>query len=125
MSVEVYIDQGRLSRLLRLRGGRVERKLRERTARVARYAEEGAPGRMGAYVSWKVTEGPKGLQGVIICDHPAVRFVLDGTSPHIIRPRRKKVLRFEIGGREVFAAYVRHPGTKPNDFMLRALERGR
>lgn len=30
-----------------------------------------APGRMGKFITWKVVEGPKGLQGVIVCDHPA------------------------------------------------------
>ncbi|MFF1965434.1 hypothetical protein ACFVW5_17835 [Streptomyces sp. NPDC058232] len=125
MSVEVRIDSGKISRLLRLRGGRTARKLAERTQRVARIAEREAPGSMGSYITWKVTDGPKGLQGVIVCDHPKVRFVLDGTRPHVIRPRRAKALRFEIGGRVVYAAYVRHPGTKPNNFLKRALREGR
>lgn len=80
MSVEVRIDSGKISRLLRLRGGRTARKLAERTQRVARIAEPEAPGSMGRYVTWKVTDGPKGLQGVIVCDHPAVRFVASGDS---------------------------------------------
>ncbi|MFJ7586956.1 hypothetical protein ACIQZO_06090 [Streptomyces sp. NPDC097617] len=101
------------------------RRLAERTQRTARIAEREAPGSMGRYISWKIENGPQGLQGVIVCDHPATRFVLDGTRPHIIRPRRAKVLRFEIRGREVFAAYVRHPGTRPNDFLGRALREGR
>ncbi|MFF0401751.1 hypothetical protein ACFYSJ_39515 [Streptomyces sp. NPDC005248] len=126
MSVEVRIDTGKISRLLRLRGGRTARKLAERTQKVARIAEREAPGSMGSYISWKVTDGPKGLQGVIVCDHHAVRFVLDGTRPHIIRPRKKNgVLRFEVGGRVVYSAYVRHPGTRPNNFMARSLREGR
>ena len=42
-----------------------------------------------------------------------------GTRPHIIRPRRAKVLRFILPGRTlgedqvVFARYVFHPGIKP------------
>ncbi|MFF1964315.1 hypothetical protein ACFVW5_11985 [Streptomyces sp. NPDC058232] len=109
MSVEVRIDSGKISRLMRLRGGRTARKLAERTQKVARIAEREAPGSMGRYV----------------CDHPAVRFLLDGARPHIIRPRRAKALRFEVGGRVVYAAYVRHPGTKPNNFLKRALREGR
>lgn len=125
MSVEVRIDPGRIARTLRLRNGVVARRLADRTQRTARIAEREAPGSMGRYISWKVEDGPRGLQGVIVCDHPATRFVLDGTRPHIIRPRRKKALRFEIRGREVFAAYVRHPGTRPNNFLARALREGR
>ncbi|MFC9604538.1 hypothetical protein ACFTTN_13900 [Streptomyces niveus] len=125
MSVEVRLDPGRIARRLRLRNGVVARRLADRTQKVARIAEREAPGSMGQYVTWKVQDGPRGLQGVIVCDHPAIRFVLDGTRPHIIRPRRAKALRFQVGGRVVFAAYVRHPGTRPNDFMGRALREGR
>ncbi|MFZ3595035.1 hypothetical protein [Streptomyces sp. BH104] len=125
MSAEVHVDQGRLARLLRARGGLAERSLAKRTARVADIARREAPGRMGAFVDWKVVSGPTGLTGVIVCDHPAVHYVINGTRPHLIRPRRKKVLRFEVGGREVFTKLVRHPGTKANDFLGKALVQGR
>ncbi|MEU2487026.1 hypothetical protein ABZ593_20760 [Streptomyces sp. NPDC012617] len=126
MSVEVRIDPGKISRILRLRNGRVARKLGERTQRTAGIAEREAPGSMGRYITWKVVDGPRGLQGVIICDHPATRFVLDGTRPHIIRPRKRNgVLRFEVRGQVVYSAYVRHPGTRANDFLGRALRMGR
>ncbi|MCL7377013.1 hypothetical protein [Streptomyces sp. 35G-GA-8] len=122
MSVEVRLDPGRIARTLRLRNRVVARRLAERTARIA---EREAPGSMGRYVSWKVQDGPGGLNGVIVCDHPAVRYVLDGTRPHIIRPRRAKALRFEVGGRVVYAAYARHPGTRASNFLARALRQGR
>lgn len=133
MTVEVRIDQGAIERLLRRRGGRAYRKLSDKTERVAGIAEAEAPGSMGDFVRWRVDEGPRGLQGVITCDHPAVMFVLKGTRPHIIRPRRAKsrrgnrkaALRFEVGGSVVFAPLVRHPGTRANDFMSRALRLGR
>ncbi|MET9458350.1 hypothetical protein ABZY05_25260 [Streptomyces canus] len=125
MSVEVRIEPGRLARLLRARGSIAHRRISQRTERVARIAEAEAPGSMGSYVTWKVQEGPRGLEGLIVCDHPAVRFVLDGTRPHIIRPRRARALRFEVDGRVVFSAFVRHPGTRPNNFMARALRLGR
>ncbi|MEH0579135.1 MULTISPECIES: hypothetical protein [Streptomyces] len=126
MSVEVRIEPGRIARLLRARGSIAHRRISQRTERVARIAEQEAPGSMGRYVSWKVVEGPRGLEGVIVCDHPKVRLVLDGTRPHLIRPRRKNgVLRFEVDGQVVFTRLVRHPGTRPNNFMARALRLGR
>ncbi|MGW1352839.1 hypothetical protein ACWCQE_26755 [Streptomyces sp. NPDC002409] len=124
MSVEVRIEPGRIARALRLRNGVVGRRLAERAARTARIAEREAPGSMGDYITWKVENGPRGLQGVIVCDHPATRYVLDGTRPHIIRPRRAKALRFQAGGRTVFAAYAHHPGTRANNFLGRALREG-
>lgn len=50
---------------------------------------------------------------------------LFGTPPHIIRPRRRTALRFIVGGRLVFATRVRHPGTKPNPYLQRALRAAR
>ncbi|MFB7337760.1 hypothetical protein ACFC00_40115 [Streptomyces adustus] len=69
--------------------------------------------------------GRKGLEGVVACDHPAVGYVLNGTRPHLIRPRRAKALHFYVDGTEVFTRLVRHPGTRPNNFMARALRLGR
>lgn len=134
MGVEVRIDQGAIERLLRRRGARAYRKLSDRTERVADIAEEEAPGSMGDFVRWRVEEGPRGLRGVITCDHPAVILVLKGTRPHPIRPRREKsrrnprrraMLRFEIGGEVFYRREVFHPGTTANDFMGRALRLGR
>jgi hypothetical protein len=56
---------------------------------------------------------------------PYIRFVVEGTRAHEIRPRFKKVLRFTAGGRVVFAMRVRHPGTKANDFFERGSQRAR
>lgn len=35
-----------------------------------------------------------------------------GTRPHVIRPRRARVLRFVSGGRVVYTRRVNHPGTR-------------
>lgn len=96
MSVEVRLDQGRLSRFLRLRGEIVKRNLAQRTSRVADIARGLAPGTKPQYIDWHIEEGPGGLQGVITCDHPATLFVLQGTRPHLIRARRGEALRFEF-----------------------------
>ncbi|MGW2964026.1 hypothetical protein ACWDGI_36960 [Streptomyces sp. NPDC001220] len=125
MTVEVRLDQGALARLLRARGGIARRKLKQPEERVARIAAPEAPGSMGEFISTDIQEGPRGLQGVIICDHPKERPVLDGTRPHLIRPRRRNFLRFEVGGDVVFTKLVRHPGTRPNNFLAEALRLGR
>ena len=46
-----------------------------------------------------------------------VEDLTQGTKPHLIRPVRGNVLRFEMGGQEIFTTEVRHPGTKPNSFL--------
>jgi HK97 gp10 family phage protein len=52
-------------------------------------------------------------------------YVEKGTAPHEIRPVNASVLAFEAGGGVVFTRLVRHPGTKPNPFMQRAVEAAR
>jgi hypothetical protein len=52
------------------------------------------------------------------------KFVHEGTKPHLIRVRPgKKSLRFfwVRVGRVVYPVSVRHPGTKPNPFLVRAM----
>ncbi|MFF4146892.1 hypothetical protein ACFY0A_37455 [Streptomyces sp. NPDC001698] len=126
MSVELHLEPGRLARMLRMRNGIVERRLAARTRRVAAIARAEAPGSMGRHIDWHIREGPRGLEAVITCSHPAVHWVLRGTRPHLIKPRRPKgVLRFEVDGQVVYAKYARHPGTRANDFLGRALRLGR
>jgi hypothetical protein len=51
----------------------------------------------------------------------------EGTQPHLIEPARAKVLSWVSGGVRFFAARVHHPGTRPNRFLVNALNvlRGR
>jgi len=59
---------------------------------------------------------------MVVARTPYAFFVHQGTKPHLILPRRKKVLRWETtSGEIVFSARARHPGTKPNPFLVRAL----
>lgn len=49
-------------------------------------------------------------------------YVETGSGPHTIVPRKKKLLRFRINGKWVFAKKVNHPGSKPYPFMQPAFE---
>jgi hypothetical protein len=125
MAVEVRIDTAALSRMLRARGGPVERALRAKTDHVESIAKREAPGSMPDFIDSRIESTRTGLQGVITSSHPATNLVLKGTRAHIIRPRRRKALRFEVAAQVVFAKIVHHPGTKANDFLGRALREGR
>lgn len=48
-------------------------------------------------------------------------FMHEGTKPHVIRPVRARALKFRVGGRVVYAAVVRHPGTRPRPYLTRWL----
>lgn len=122
VSVQFNLNRGRIAGLLRLPGGLVDRNLRRRLERAQNVAQRLAPGSMGAGIRSSIRYTHAGPVGTITSTHPATIYVVNGTRPHIIRPRRAGgVLRFTIGGRVVYARYVNHPGTRPNDFLLEAL----
>lgn len=75
------------------------------------------PGLSGEYPYVDVTFGHES-------ETPYLGYVLYGTSPHHIAPRNDRPnphLRFVVGGMVVFARGVNHPGTRANNFMMRAL----
>ncbi len=93
------------------------------TERVAMHARLLAPGSMKSQIRAVHTGGPSPL-GLVVSDHPASIFVINGTRAHKIRPKKPGgVLVFtpKGGSGKVFARVVNHPGTKPNDFLLKAL----
>lgn len=114
--VKVTMDQQAIARLTRP-GGMVREDIERRGRRVQRKARSLAPRGMRKYIKINTSSGHVRVE----CNHPATLFVIKGTRKHKIRPRRAQALRFKIGGRTVFAKVVNHPGTKPNDFMTKAL----
>lgn len=51
-------------------------------------------------------------------------YVHEGTRPHIIRVRTKKVLADKRTG-DIFGTVVNHPGTRANPFLQRAVDANR
>jgi hypothetical protein len=92
------------------------------TRRTAVIAASRAPGSMKDKIRPIITGGFNPL-GIVMVDHPAASFVLQGTKPHWIKPKKPGgVLRFEVGGTVVFTPKpVWHPGTDPNNFLWDAL----
>lgn len=72
-----------------------------------------------------ITPEVMGLRGVIYLDDklaPYGPMVHEGTRPHVILPKNRKVLRWADGGEFIFARKVQHPGTKPDQFLYQALD---
>jgi len=67
--------------------------------------------------SWRVMSLGQDYVDVGTDQMDILTYLTEGTKPHIIRPRNKSVLRFEIGGEEIFTTLVNHPGTKKNRFL--------
>jgi HK97 gp10 family phage protein len=105
----------------------LKRKLVERLAEVA-YTEAfyGAPWRTGKLARSIVKEVDEDGVASIKALAPYAIHVIKGTAPHEIRPINASCLAFKAaGGEMVFTRLVRHPGTKPNPFLERAVEKAR
>jgi len=108
-------------------GKDLKRKLVERLAEFA-YSEAfyGAPWRTGKLARSIVSEVDEYGEARIIALASHAIFVIRGTAPHEIRPVNASCLAFKAaGGDMVFTKLVRHPGTKPNPFLERAVEKAR
>lgn len=66
------------------------------------------------------TPGGRVIRVLVRATKPYAGFVEFDTKPHEIVARRKRFLRFTVGGRTVFARRVRHPGTKGFRFLYNA-----
>lgn len=66
-----------------------------------------------------------GFSATITYTAPQATFTEEGTSPHVIVPRRAKVLAFQVGGRTVFARRVNHPGTKAQHWFSKRVNESR
>ena len=98
------------------------------TRRIANQARQDVPvltGNLGRSIREDeiVAAGPLKLEGGVTAHADYAAAVHEGSRPHVIVPRRASVLRFEVGGRTVFARRVQHPGTKPRPFLRNAAER--
>jgi hypothetical protein len=63
------------------------------------------------------------VRGTVVNRAKYAASVHDGSGPHIIRARKKRALRFESGGKVIFARSVRHPGTRGRPWLVEAAER--
>lgn len=74
-------------------------------------------GKLKSSISYKVIHVYGQLATRITASDKKAIMHHNGTKPHIITPRKKQTLRFQKGGKIVYAKVVFHPGTKPNRFL--------
>lgn len=120
----VVIDPMRVAAFVRTPSGVIVRDLMRRGTNVQLGARRNVRKRTRALERSIVKRLDVDARGPVVwvgTDSPIALFEHDGTRAHIIRARRRKVLRFPAGGRVVFAREVRHPGTQGSKFLIKAL----
>lgn len=105
--------------------GPLRQKLIERLTDIAFAAAFwGAPVKTG-YLASTVYKQVSNNEGIVGVGASYGKFVVEGTVPHEIRAPDGGVLSFMIAGKRIFTPIVRHPGTKPNPFMQKAVDEAR
>jgi len=104
METKVRRVVSRAKRLAPKKTGRLRSSIRmDRRASSGRFASRSTP-----ITSYEVS-----------ANTPYAGYVHEGTKPHIIRVKNASVL---TDGTTFFGPVVRHPGTRPNPFLSRALQ---
>ena len=79
-------------------------------------------GRTAGTVSSVVRLTGSGAEAHVGTSDEVAGYLERGTKPHQIRAKAGKAMRFEAGGRPVFARSVMHPGTKAHEWLRRSGE---
>ena len=110
-----------ITKRLNVAVGKIVTKMESTTKREAPVNKQSGGGNLRQSIRSRMS-GP--ARGVIEVGALYAEFVHEGTRPHIIRVSRKKVLANRRQGK-IFGKVVKHPGTKKNPFLDRAVERER
>lgn len=122
IEVSITVDESALTGQVQPMMTRRMAALKRRTATQARADVPVLTGNLGRNIGEGPTEftSPLVATGSVHARTEYAAAVHEGSRPHVIRPRRAKALRFDVGGRTVYARLVRHPGTRARPFLRNA-----
>lgn len=122
MTVRIIINQSQVDQMFEANGV-VGRDMMRRGTNVQLAARRQVRVRSGRLRANIVKRGParnsRGGQTVEVGAYNLDYALLhhEGTAPHTIVPVTAKILHFKVGGVDVFARQVNHPGTAPNHYL--------
>lgn len=125
MAGEFFLNPAGLAEILTSGGGAVARDITLRTLAGVNRAKELAPVKTGRYrssIRWEPVPSAGGFGTRYGSDVNYADIIENGSRPHEIRPRDARVLAFKVGGDQVFAMVVQHPGTAGQHVLERSLE---
>lgn len=120
MPVKFVENKAGLDYVLKNPAGPVGRDLARRGARVAAGARAQVgvkTGALRASIHMRHMRDSRGQYVRIGSNLHYARMHHDGTAPHLIKPNRKSMLKFQSKGQTIFTHLVNHPGTKPNRYL--------
>lgn len=126
----ITLRQRELDQLLKSPRGTVGQHMQATGTKVTREAQRLAGSKLkrhtgryqGGFRSRTISSS-KGPRVRVENSAPYAGIIEKGSRPHIILPRRGRVLRFDVDGKTVFARRVDHPGTRAYRILETALRR--
>lgn len=119
------VDEAGVRELFQKRGEPVRdhvESLAKRTTVLAKRYVGKRTGALAASIGYHVVNGALGgVEAYVEASNRIALLHHEGSRPHIILPRHGRTLRIKQGGRVVYVQMVRHPGTKPNPYLVTAL----
>ena len=122
-------DRGAIKEFLAGSAGAAVRIVRQTADETKSLAMQSAPvdkgGLRGSHVTSPVVVTGDSVVGGVEAQTKYAMFVHDGTKPHVIVPRNKKVLAWVPRGSgqvTVFASKVNHPGTTAQPWLAKSAE---
>lgn len=80
-------------------------------------------GNLRSHHRMRVRELNTRVKGTVLNDVKYAAAVHDGSPEHTIRARKKKALRFVVGGETIIVRSVRHPGARARPWLRDAAEK--
>lgn len=121
MPAQFILDNGALKKFLTTEATRI---VRDGQRAVLNSAKLRSPVDTGAlrssHTAGNVTVSGNHVTAEVEATQDYAMFVHEGTRPHVIRPRRAKVLTWGSGAGRAFARSVNHPGTRRRPWLLNA-----
>lgn len=122
MTVEFEINDGQLQSLVRKEQTRLVIKAQRATLNAAKVGSPVDTGFMrNSHAAGPIAVSGDTVRADITVTAKYAMAVHEGSRPHVIRPRRAKVLAWKGGGGTIFARSVNHPGAKKRPWLLNAL----
>lgn len=120
--IRVRLAEDQLQRVARTSAGRVTARVTRQVFNRARVLSPWDTGNLRAShtVDLRVLRN-KRVRGRVTTRANYAAAVHEGTPPHVIRPKRRKALKFTYRGRVVIVKKVNHPGTRGRPWLRTAL----
>lgn len=122
----IIFNEAEMNRMLRTPEGMVGQWMDQKGRNLVDLAKRQVGVDTGALrnsITHQTTGQSYGVRVLVSANNEIAMIHHNGTRAHRIEPNRQQMMRFNIGGKIVYARQIWHPGTRPNRFLTDNLPR--